>query len=59
MKLVSFLSILALTYSLTGTCKLSQDPNSTLNITGIVVFIQDSADNITRISYAISGLKPK
>ena len=53
MKLAVFLSIVTLAFSLTATCKLSQDPKSTLNITGTVVFIQDSADDITRISYAI------
>lgn len=56
--LAFFIALLGLVCSMTGTCKLSKDPKSTLNVTGTVVFIQDTVDNVTRISYAIEGLKP-
>jgi hypothetical protein len=50
---ILLLTLIGITYTMTGTCKLSQDPSSTLNVTGTVVFLQDSVDNITRISYSI------
>lgn len=59
MKIFLSLAFVCLAYSLTATCKLSKDPKSTLSLNGTVVFIQDSEKNITRISYAIDGLRPK
>ena len=58
MRLLCALALLAVAYSITGTCKLSSEPNATLKVTGTVVFLQDASGNITRISYAISGLNP-
>ena len=59
MRIPIFLFLLAAISCLTGTCKLSNDHNSNHNITGTVVFIQDSSDSITRISYSINGLDPR
>lgn len=59
MKIFLLLLLVFLANALTATCKLSKDPKATLSLNGTVVFIQDSSSNITRISYAIDGLKPK